>query len=56
VICPDLLSQLFLAKIPQYTKYSGISATLFGTKSLAQIIKKEFLEIAGKKMKKEISL
>ena len=46
VIWPDLLLQLCAAEIPQYTKYSGISATEFGTKSLAQIIKKEFLEVA----------
>jgi hypothetical protein len=45
-IWSDILPQLILAKIPQYTKYSGISATLFGTKPLAQIIKKEFLEDA----------
>jgi len=35
-------------KIPQYTKYSGISISEFGAKSLAQIIKKEFLEVAKK--------
>ena len=39
-IWAHLLPQLFAAKIPQYTKYSGISATQFGTKSAAQIIKK----------------
>ena len=33
-------------KIPQYTKYSEISITLSVSKSSAQIIKKEFLEIA----------
>ena len=45
-IWADLCPQLFIAKIPQYTKYSGISATQFECKSLAQIIKKEFLEVA----------
>ena len=33
-------------KIPQYTKYSGISITQFVPKSLAQIIKKDFSEDA----------
>ena len=42
----DLLLQLFLMKIPQYTKYSGISITQFEAKSLVQPIKKEFLEVA----------
>ena len=46
VIWENLCPQLFIAKIPQYTKYSGISATHFAYKSLAQIIKKEFLEVA----------
>jgi len=45
-IWTNLLPHLFVMKIPQYTKYSGISITLSGTKSLAQIIKKEFLEVA----------
>jgi hypothetical protein len=43
-IWPDVLSQLCVMKIPQYTKHSGISITEFGTKFLAQIIKNEFLE------------
>jgi hypothetical protein len=42
----DLLPQLFLLKTPQYTKYSGVFKTEFGSKSLTQIIKKEFLEVA----------
>ena len=45
-IWADLLPQLCVLKTPQYTKYSGIFKTLFGAKSLAQIIKKEFLEVA----------
>ena len=45
-IWPDLSLQLIVSKVLQYTKYSGISATQFGAKSLAQIIKKEFLEVA----------
>ena len=47
-IWTDLLPQLLIMKIPQYTKYSGISITRFGTKSLAQIIKKQFSAVAGK--------
>jgi len=43
----DLPFQLYAAEIPQYTKYSGISATQFESESLTQIIKKEFLEVAG---------
>jgi len=43
-IWPDLSAQLFAAKIPQYTKYSGISAAQFGRKSLDQLIKKQFSE------------
>ena len=35
-------------KIPQYTKYSGISISLAGTKSSAWNRKKEFLEDAMK--------
>ena len=42
----DLLIQQFLSESPQYTKYSGLSETFVGSKSLAQIIKKEFLEVA----------
>jgi hypothetical protein len=45
-IWSELLLQLCVMKIPQYTKYSGISITEFGSKSLVQIIKKEFLEVA----------
>jgi len=45
-ICANLLPHLCLMKIPQYTKYSGISITLSESKSLSQIIKKEFLEVA----------
>ena len=45
-IWPDLWSQLCAAIIPQYIKYSEIPAALFGIKSLAQIIKKEFIEDA----------
>ena len=33
-IWTDLLPQLLIMKIPQYTKYSGISITRFGTKCL----------------------
>jgi len=33
-------------KNPQYTKYSELSITEFRAKSLAKIIKKEFLEVA----------
>jgi len=40
------LPQLFLLKTPQYTKYSGVFKTEFGSKSLTQIIKKAFLEVA----------
>jgi hypothetical protein len=45
-IWAHLLPQLFPSKSPQYTKYSELSETQFGTKSAAQIIKKQFLEIA----------
>ncbi len=45
-IWPDLLLQLCIMKILKYTKYSGISMTGFETKSIAQIIKKEFLKDA----------
>jgi len=44
-IWPDLSAQLFTAKIPEYTKYSGISAAQFGRKSLDQLIKKQFSEV-----------
>jgi len=40
----DLCVQLLFAELPQYTKYSGISATQFEHKSLTQIIKKELSE------------
>jgi len=33
-------------KKPQYTKYSVFSITFLGPKSSAQILKKEFLEVA----------
>ena len=33
-------------KKPQYTKYSAFSITFSGPKSSAQILKKEFLEVA----------
>ena len=36
----DLLTQQCVLKIPQYTKYSGISKTFAGSKSLAQNHKK----------------
>ena len=42
----DLLSQQCVLKSPQYTKYSGLSKTFAGTKSLAQNTKKWFLEVA----------
>lgn len=45
-ICTNLLTHICVMKIPEYTKYSGISITLFGSKSLTQIIKKEVLEVA----------
>ena len=47
----DLRRQLFLAKIPKYIKYSGISATQFDDESLTQIIKKEFLKDAKREKK-----
>ena len=45
-IWADLLLQQFISKSSQYTKYSGLSETFAEPKSLAQIIKKEFLEVA----------
>ena len=42
----DLLLQQFISKSPQYTKYSGLPETFVEPKSPAQIIKKEFLEVA----------
>jgi len=33
-------------KKPQYAKYSAFSITFLGPKSSAQILKKEFLEVA----------
>jgi len=45
----NLLPHLCVMKIPQYTKYSGISITLSGTKFSARNRKKEFLEVADKK-------
>ena len=42
----DLLVQQFISKSSQYTKYSGLSETFVEPKSLTQIIKKEFLEVA----------
>ncbi len=44
-IWTNLYRQLFRAEIPQYTKYSEISARQFDGKSLAQIIKKELLTV-----------
>jgi hypothetical protein len=43
---PDLLPQLFVMKSPKYRKYSELSISQFGTKSLAQARKKVFLEVA----------
>ena len=45
-IWSDLLPQQFISKSPQYTKYSELFETFVGPKSLAQIIKKEFIEVA----------
>ena len=45
-IWPDLSAKQFISKSPQYTKYSGLSETFVEPKSLAQIRKKEFLEVA----------
>jgi len=42
-IWPDLFSRYRSMKIPQYTKYSKISMPCPARKSLAKIIKKEFL-------------
>lgn len=35
----------FMVETPQYTKYSGVSTTFSGSKSSAEITKKEFLEV-----------
>ena len=43
----DLLLSQFVLKIPQYTKYSGISNSFVRTKSLAQNRKKQFFEVAN---------
>ena len=48
VIWPDFLTQQFILKSPKYTKYSELPKTFIAPKSLAQIIKKEFLEVANK--------
>jgi hypothetical protein len=42
------LLQQFISKSPQYTKYYELSETFVEPKSLAQIIKKEFLDVANK--------
>jgi len=36
----------FVMKKPQYTKYPAFFITFSGMKSFAQILKKEFLEVA----------
>ena len=46
-IWTDLLLQQFISKSPQYTKYYELSETFVEPKSLAQIIKKEFLDVAN---------